>query len=356
MDRIYELAEMLTAIPGVSGDEQRALPDVQRLFGSRFDETGFTPVASFYGIKKSKRPDAQTVLLDAHLDTIGFIVTKICDGGFLKVASIGRTAEKNLSAAEVWIYGKETIPGVFASKPPHLQEPGESEKKLSLSDLSIDTGLSKAALEKIVRVGTYIGFKAQMERLNERIAVSPSFDDRICAAAHLRALELLGDGDPGVNIAVQFSAREEQGYKGAMTTAYRLQPDIAVVMDVGHAYVPGAPERRKAVHAGNGCMLSYAPQTNRPLTEKAERLAREAGIPLQLIAEPGRTGTNSNAVQTTRNGIPVCLISVPLKNMHTANEIVDLHDVLAAANLVAELIRSFAKEEDGRNFAHEHIL
>ncbi len=345
MDRIYDLAKTLISLPGVSGDEERALPDVVKLFGHYFDETGVTPVASFYGIRKSKKPGAKTILLDAHFDTIGFIVTQICEGGFLKVAGIGRTAEKNLSASEVWIYGKQIIPGVFASKPPHLQEPGESEKKMELSSFSIDTGLSKEALEEIVRIGTYVGFKSDTERLLGDVIVSPSFDDRICAAAHLRALELLGDEDPGINIAVQFSAREEQGYQGARTTAYRLNPDIAIVMDVGHAYVPGAPERRKSVQIGKGCILSYAPQTNRAFTTMAEATAEEEGISIQLLAEPGRTGTNSNAVQTVRNGVPVCLISVPLKNMHTANEIADLRDVMAASQLVAALIRKIGQKE-----------
>lgn len=347
MDRIYEIAKALVALPGVSGDEQRALPELQKLLNGYFDETGCTPVSSFYGIRRSKKPNAPTVLLDAHLDTVGFMVTRICDGGFLKVAPIGRVAEKNLSASEVWIYGEETIPGVFASKPPHLQEPGESEKKLSLSDLSIDTGLSKEKLEELVRIGAYVGFKAEPELLNEHIAVSPSFDDRLCAAAHLRALELLGDEDVGVNIAFQFSAREEQGYKGAMTAAYLIDPDVAIVMDVGHAYVPGAPERRKTAIAGKGCLLSYSPQTSRRLTVWTEELAKRENIPVQPIAEPGRTGTNSNAVQTTRDGIPVCLLSVPLKNMHTANEVADLRDARAAADLVAAMLRHIAKEQEG---------
>lgn len=345
MQRIYELAKSLIALPGVSGDEARALPMLETLCSTYFDTYGFTPVDSFYGIRKSKRENAKTVLLDAHLDTIGFIVTQICEGGFLKVASIGRTAEKNLAASEVWIYGTETIAGIFASKPPHLQTAGESEQKQTISDFSIDTGRMTEQLKQLVRVGTYVGFKAETEQLNDAIAVSPSFDDRICAAAHLRALELLGDEDPGVHIAIQFSAREEQGYKGAMTTAYRLNPDYAIVMDVGHAYVPGAPERRKAAIAGKGCLLSYAPQTNRALTAQAEAVARQQNIPIQLLAEPIRTGTNSNAIQTTRNGIPVCLISVPLKNMHTANEIVNLHDAYAAAQLTAGLIRAIGKED-----------
>ena len=305
MERIYELAKQLTALPGVSGDEQRALGQVRELLGGSFDETFCTPVSSFWGIRRSKNPSAGTVLLDAHLDTVGFIVTAVCDGGFLKVAPVGRIAEKNLSAAEVWIYGEKTIPGVFAAKPPHLQEPGESEKKMSLSDFAIDTGYTR------------------------------------------ETLELLGDEDVGLHIAFQFSAREEQGYKGAMTTAYRVDPDMAIVMDVGHAYVPGAPERRKTAVAGKGCLLSYAPQTSRALTVWAERVAKEEGVPVQPVAEPGRTGTNSNAVQTTRGGIPVCLLSVPLKNMHTANEVADLRDARAAADLVAALLRRAAKEQEG---------
>lgn len=344
MQRIYEIAKQLIAFPGVSGDEGRSAKDLQALLQDRFDECGFTPVDSFFGIRRSANASAKTVLLDAHLDTIGFIVTKVCDDGFLKVASIGRTAEKNLSASEVWVYGKETIPGVFASKPPHLQVAGESEKKMDLADLSVDTGLSTERLRELVHVGTFVGFRAETALLQEHVAVSPSFDDRICAAALLRALELLGDADPNVHIAVQFSAREEQGYKGAMTTAYRIDPQYAIVTDVGHAYVPGAPEQRKAAIAGKGCLLSYAPQTNRALTRRAELLAREANIPIQLFAEAGRTGTNSNAVQTTRNGIPVCLLSVPLKNMHTANEIVDLHDAYALAELVVQLLLSIGKE------------
>ena len=344
MDQIYDIAKSLIALPGVSGDEAKALPDVIKLYGDRFDEIGITPVASFYGIRKSKKPNAKTILLDAHFDTIGFVVTQICEGGFLKVAGIGRTAEKNLSASEVWIYGKEIIPGVFASKPPHLQEPGESEKKMELSSLSIDTGLPKEKLEEIVRIGTYVGFKSATERLGEFSAVSPSFDDRICAAAHLRALELLGDEDIGWNVAVQFSAQEETGYQGARTTAYRLQPDLAIVMDVGHAYVPGAPERRKCVRSGKGCILSFSPQTSRRWTERVEKIAEANGIPVQFLAEPGQTGTNSNAVQTIRGGVPVCLISVPLKNMHTANEIVDLRDAKAASELVAAVLRELGKE------------
>lgn len=349
MERLYEIAETLTQVPGVSGEEERSFPYLEKTYGYLFDEIGFTPVSSFYGIRKCAKKNAQTVLLDAHLDTIGFVVTAICDNGFLRVMPVGGISEKILSASEVWIHGKETIPGVFTSKPPHLQERGESEKPIRMTDFAVDTGYSKETLEKIVRIGTFVSFKSSCAKINDHTAVSSYFDDRVCAASILRALELVRDDILNVNVAFQFSAREETGIAGARTTAYRLHPDFGFVLDVCHAYTPGAPEDRKCIRMGGGCVLSYAPQTNRTFSEAVHALAKQENIPLQLLAEAGGTGTNSNAIQTARGGIPVCLISIPLKNMHTANEIVDLRDARAASDLLAAFLRQLpylGKEED----------
>lgn len=349
MERIYEIAETLTQIPGVSGEEERSFPYLKENYGELFDEIGFTPVSSFYGIRRCGKKNAKTILMDAHLDTIGFVVTAVCDNGFLRVAPVGGISEKILSASEVWIHGKETIPGVFASKPPHLQERGESEKPMKMTDFSVDTGYSKETLEKIVRIGTFVSFKSPCAKINSHTAVSPYFDDRICAASILRAIELVRNEELGIDVAFQFSAREETGIAGARTTAYRLQPDFGFVLDVCHAYTPGAPEDRKCVTMGGGCVLSYAPQTNRTFCEAVHRLAKKENIPLQLLGESGHTGTNSNAIQTARGGIPVCLISIPLKNMHTANEIVDLNDCRAASDLLAAFLRELpylVKEDD----------
>ena len=351
MNRIFEIAAGLTQVPGVSGEEERSFPYLKETFGHLFDEVGVTPVSSFYGVRHSKKPNAPTILMDAHLDTIGFVVTECCDGGFLKVLPVGGISEKILPASEVWIHGKETIQGVFASKPPHLQEPGEAEKPMRMSDLSIDTGLNckKEKLEKIIRIGTYVSFKSSCERMNGQCAVSPYFDDRICAASILRALELVEGEELGANIAFQFSSREETGIAGARTTAYHLNPDFGFVLDVCHAYTEGCDESRKCCYMGKGCVISYAPQTTRTFTEAVHTLAVKEKIPIQLMGESGHTGTNSNAIQTARGGIPVCLISVPLKNMHTANEIVDLRDARAAADLLAAFLRKLpylGKEED----------
>lgn len=143
MQKLYSLIENLTSYPAVSGFESAAFGELTEYIKSLglFDEVGTTPVGSLYGIMHCGREDAPLILCDAHLDTVGFVVTELCDGGFLRVAPIGGISAKILPSAEVNIYGKTTIKGIFASKPPHLQAAGESEKKTEITSLCIDTGL-----------------------------------------------------------------------------------------------------------------------------------------------------------------------------------------------------------------------
>ncbi len=342
MNKLYELIEALTSYSGVSGFEdmsfERLSPYIDGL--NLFDETGVTPVGSFYGIMRCGKKDAPLVLCDAHLDTVGFVVTQLCEGGFLRVAPVGGIAPKILPSAMVNIYGKQTIKGVFASKPPHLQTAGESEQKMDIADLSIDTGLPLDELKELVRIGTPVGFPCKLQRLLGDNLAGASFDDRLCGAAILRALQMLDKSKLNIDIAFQFSGNEETGYKGAMTTAYRLNPDKAIVVDVTHAFVPGAPKVFEDIHAGKGPVITLSPQTNRPFTKRAISVADGNNIPYQLNALPIRTGTNSNAIQTTRNGIPVCLISIPLKNMHTMSEVVNMQDAYNTAKLISSVLQS----------------
>ena len=342
MDKLYSLIENLTSYPGVSGFEDMAFDELKKYVKSLniFDEIDTTSVGSFYGMIRCGKKDAPLLLCDAHLDTVGFVVTEVCDGGFLKIAPVGGIAAKILSAAEVNIYGKKTICGVFGSKPPHLQEPGESEKKMEVTDLCIDTGLPLDELKKIVRVGTPVGFPCNLQKLIGDNLAGAGFDDRLCGAAILRALMMLDKSKLNVDVAFQFSGNEETGYKGAMTTAYRLDPDKAIVIDVTHAYVPGAPKTRDHIRAGQGTDICFSPQTNRAFTKFAVSVAEREDLPYQLSAAPGRTGTNSNAVQTTRNGIPTLLMSIPLKNMHTMSEIINMNDALNTAKLLCAVISS----------------
>ena len=144
MEKLKELIKAFTSYPGVTGNEYMALDSLSEYISSLgiFDEMGTTALGSFYGIVRCGKKDAKLLLCDAHIDTVGFVVSEICDGGFLKVSNVGGGAAKILSSAKVSIFGKKTLRGVFASKPPHLQTAGESEKKLEIPDMLIDTGMS----------------------------------------------------------------------------------------------------------------------------------------------------------------------------------------------------------------------
>lgn len=342
MKQLVSLVERFISYPGISGFETMSfdgmIEEIKKL--GLFDEIGTTAVGSIYAVMRCGKKDADLILCDAHLDTVGFVVTEICEGGFLRVAPIGGIAPKILPSAEVNIYGKRTIKGVFSSTPPHLQSDGEGGKKMDVSDMSIDTGLPLEELEGIVRVGTPVGFLCELQKLLGDNFAGASFDDRLCGATIIRALMMLNKSELNVDIAFQFSGNEETGYKGAMTTAYRLNPDKAIVVDVTHAFVPGAPKVREAIHSGKGTDICFSPQTNRAFTKFALGIAEKEGIPHQISAAPVRTGTNSNAVQTTRNGIPTLLLSIPLKNMHTMSEIVDMNDALNTAKLISAVLKS----------------
>ena len=341
MEKLYEIIEKLTAAPGVSGFEHAAFAPVREYLESTelFDEIYTTPVSSVCAIMRCGKQNAPLAMCDAHLDTVGFLVTEICEGGFLRITKVGGIAPKILQASVVNIYGKQTVTGVFGSKPPHLQAPGEAEKKTEVSDLFIDTGISAEKLKEIIRVGTPVGFRGGTEKLLGTRIVGTYLDDRLCAAAIIRALMMVDKKQLPCDVAFSFSAREETG-DAVTTVAFGLNPDYAVVSDVTNAFVPGAHKSREAIKVGGGADICYSPKTSRRLTDHAVRLAVENGVKYQRSAAPGRTGTNTEDIACTRGGIPTVLFSIPLKNMHTASEIADIKDVYETARLISLVLKT----------------
>ena len=274
------------------------------------------------------------------------MVTDICEGGFLRVAAVGGIDTRVLSATEVVVHGREDIRGVFTSKPPHLQEAGESEKKILLSDLYIDTGIDDGTLEEKVRIGDAAGFCTLPARLENDMMTGKSFDDRICAAAILKAAADIDRSALKCDLCVMLSGGEEIGYIGARTGAFAASPCAAVVLDVTNAYMPDGPRRKKDIQLGGGPVITYSATTSRPLTDALISTARGAGIRHTVAAEAGATGTNAQVIQITGNGIPTALISLPLRYMHTCAEVISLEDTKNAAALLKAFAESF--EPDGR--------
>lgn len=345
MERVFELARALTSLPSVSGYEEAAFEGLSRICEGMFDETFTNPAGSFVGVVKCGKENAKKLLLDAHLDEIGFIISQIHDDGFLSVVNAGGVDTRVLPASEVTIYGKEVLRGIFTSKPPHLQAPGESDKKLELKDIYIDTGLSGDEIKKKVRIGDYADMYSPIFRLQNDFAVSKSMDDKICIAQILRALELIDKSKLDVDIYCVFSAGEEIGGKGATTACYAIDADYAVALDVCNCHMPGGPAFLINTKLGNGCVISYSSTTNRPLTTKLVNCANDNNIKYQLKGEPGRTGTNAHHIQISRWGIPCTNLSVPLRYMHTGVEVINLEDIKTGAEILARFAESLGRDE-----------
>lgn len=339
MENIYSLACALSALPSVSGNEDMAFEGLKEICGGTFDEIVELPTGSFIGIKKSKKKSAKKLLLDAHLDQIGFVVNGYGGKGFLKVAAVGGIDTRVLCANEVNIHAPDgVIEGVFSSVSPHLRQGGKADAPIKLEALSVSTYLDEDELKKRVPIGTPVTFKAQPVLLkNDRMA-SPQMDDKICIAAILLAIQKLGDTESEYDIYAHFAGGEEVGYIGARTGGWYIDPDYAIALDVCGAYGPDMPQWRSDCVLGGGCTISYSATTDRRFTKKIIDTAKRNGISYVLLGEPSHTGTDAHALALVREGVPTALISIPLRSMHTYTEVISLRDVESAAELLKAVI------------------
>lgn len=341
MENIYGLACRLASLPSVSGNEDMAFDGLREICAGYFDETVTLPTGCFIGIKRCGKENAKKVLLDAHLDQIGLVVSGYAGAGFLKVAAVGGIDTRVLCANQVSIHAPEgVINGVFSSVSPHLRQGERSDTPIKLDALSVSTHLTKEELEKRVPIGTPITFKAQPALLKNDKMASTQMDDKICMAAILLAVEMLKGEELDVDIYAHFAGGEEVGYIGARTGGWYINPDYAIALDVCNAYGPDMPVWRSDCLLGSGCTVSYSATTNRAFTKKVIKTAKDNGIKYQLLGEPSHTGTDAHALALVREGVPTALISIPLRSMHTYTEVISLRDVKYAAELMAAVIKS----------------
>lgn len=286
-----------------------------------------------YGAFADGRPH---LVLDAHIDQIGMIVTYITDDGFIKVGNLGGIDRRLLPAQPVVVHGKKDIKGVVCSVPPHLSK-GEG-KVLSFEDVAIDTGMSADELKRIVSLGDTVTFDVKCRKLAGSRITGGALDDRCGVAAILYALELLKDSPLKYNVTVIFSAQEELGERGAKIGAFELDPDIAIAVDVSFAYAEGE-DRLKCGDLGKGAMIGISPSLSRRISDALTEAAENAKLPYQTEVMNGLTSTNADRYSVSRGGSEACTVSIPLRNMHTPVEVIDLADVELTGRLLAEFIR-----------------
>lgn len=274
-----------------------------------------------------------TVMLEAHIDEIGFVVTGVDDKGFLRVSAAGGVDNRVITATEVVVYGDKPYAGVFCSVPPHL---GGGDLP-AVTDRGIDVGLTADEVKAHIPVGSFVAFRPHYApMLGERVTAT-SLDDRSGVAAVLRCLELLKGKTLPCRVAVLFSVQEELGLRGATAGAFAVDPVAAISTDVSFA---AAPVEKGDITAklGGGPMIGISPSLDAALSRKLVALAKAADIPFQYEGMGGSTGTNADKIGVSRGGVRTALLSIPLRYMHTPVEVADLTDIENTARLMAEFV------------------
>lgn len=326
-----EYIKKLDSVFGVSGNEYEISSVVSQLFSKFCDSVEIDGIGNVIGRKKGTNPDAPSIMVEAHMDELGLMVSRITDEGSLNFITVGGFDPKVLPGTEVTIHGKQKLFGVIGAMPPHLIV--DRSKASKINELCVDTGYSKEEIEKLVSVGDIITINTYYTELLNNFVAGRCIDDRGGLAAILRMLELLENKEIENEIIVVATVQEELGLRGARVAASHIMPGCAIAIDVCHG--ESANVRDDAFPCGKGPVITVGPNLHSKFTKKIIEQAKKNGIEIQLEACEGDTGTDAWEIQTASCGVPTALLSIPLRYMHSNYEIVNTNDIEATAKLIA---------------------
>lgn len=332
---IKAVLKALCSEAGVSGDEFPASEKAAEFLRDYCDDVTVDNFGNVIGYIKCGIPDAKTLMLDAHIDRVGLIVTYIDDNGSVGVGACGSPDIRTLLAQSVTVHGKEkSIRGVVSTLPPHVKKGGGVP---DISDISIDIGMNRQQAENVISPGDRITVDSIFCELDGDTVSSAAIDDRSGVCAILAALEMLKGRKPVYDLAVCFSAQEETGERGAKQAAFRIQPDEALVVDVSFGRTPDSDPRKTAA-MGSGVMIGFSSCLDKDMSNKLRELAKSNNIPFTCEVMPSSTGTNADSIGISGKGVKCCTLSFPIRYMHTSVEAVRLKDIETTARLICEYI------------------
>jgi len=340
------LVRKLCRINALTGCENAACKEIKGFFEPLCDESWVDPFFNVIGLKKGTSENPKKVMITAHYDQIGLIVSGFEKNGFLRVSNLGGVDTKALLASEVTVHGKEDLFGVIGAKPPHLLTEKETSKNVKISELFIDTGLPDDELKLKVSVGDPVSIASAVTELKDGHIAGKSLDNRAGVAALVLILQELKSMKHENDIYVVATVQEETGLMGAISSSHSLDPDVAIVIDVCHGDMPEA-DKAQCFPLGKGVPVGIGPAFHREKTKALLDTAKRERIPTQLCIEPGDPGTEAWAIQVSRLGIATLELSIPLRYMHTGAEVVLAKDIEMAAVLAARYSAGQIREACG---------
>ncbi|NDJ79296.1 MAG: M42 family metallopeptidase [Chloroflexi bacterium] len=335
----------LTQLPGPSGHEGPVREALRQDWAEYVDDFDSDGLGSLIATRHGTGPEPRRqVMLCTHMDAIGLIVAEIRDG-FIRTSTLGGVDYRVLLAQPVIVHGKRELPGVFGAMPPHMSQyiKGSRKRYPDRYELWIDVGLPAGDVEELVQVGDIITFDAPFFDLKGERVCGPAFDNRASIAAVTVCLDELTRREHAWDVVAVASVQEEIGHNGAMASTYKVQPDIAITVDGAFGKQTGTKED-DVFTIGDGPTLAVGPNFHPLLNEALREAAQQIEMDLRDEMMPGSSGTDAWHIQISREGVPTALLGIPMKNMHTPVEVLDLRDVRRTGRLMAAFIAGLAPD------------
>jgi endoglucanase len=335
----FPLLKKLSETPGAPGFEDKISELIISEITPLVDSISIDNMGNIHAFKKGKTN--KKVMLAAHMDEIGFIVTHIDDNGFLKFAPLGGFDPKTLTAQRVIVHGKKDVVGVMGSKPIHVMTPEEREKKVKLTDYFIDLGRSKEEVENLVEIGTPITRQRELIEMGECVN-GKSLDNRISVYVLIEMLKSLKNKELPFDTYAVFTTQEEVGLRGAQVATIQIQPDIAFAIDTTIAFdLPGSTSSDYVTKLGKGPaikIMDASVVTNPRLVAFMKQTADTANIPWQPeILQAGGTDT-AMLQKMVAGGAIAGAVSIPTRHLHQLIESSHKKDVEHAVQLLTAII------------------
>jgi len=280
----------------------------------------------------------KNIMLVCHIDEIGFMVSYIEDNGFIRFSQVGGCDARILPGQEVTIIGKDSARGYIGLKPPHYISKEEKEKVTSLDQLFIDTGLPAAEVKSLIKIGDCISFINKYLKLHGDLRCAKSLDNRASVACGILILKEVTQIERNFNLHFVASSQEEYTGLGARIYSNKLPVDYAIVIDVTHGEHPEVSED-ESYHLNGGPVIARGATIPERLFKMLVDTAKEIEIPHQIEPLPSWTGTDADTIAFSREGIPTCVLGIPLRYMHTPVEVVSLRDIERTARLIVNFLK-----------------
>ena len=333
-----KLLKEICETPGVPGYEQKVRNLVLREVKKLADKVSIDNMGNVTAFKKGKKN--KKVMIAAHMDEIGFIVTHIDEKGFLRFIPLGGFDPKTLTAQRVVVHGKKDLVGVMGSKPIHVMSAEERTKVAKIEDYFIDLGMPKKEVEKVIRVGNTVTRERELIEMVNCVNCK-SIDNRVSVFILIETLRQLKNSP--YDVYAVFTVQEEVGIRGANVSALQIQPDFGFGLDTTIAYdVPGAKEHEMITRLGDGTAIKIMDSSticDYRMVEYMKKTAAKHKIKTQLEILPAG-GTDTAGIQRmTAGGAISGAVSIPTRHIHQVIEMADKDDILGSIALLKNCIQ-----------------